>query len=421
MSTIISQLLEHKYEAERMFAGCAFIQPEDCIRDCGWLKPEQFTLSTMGEFWRKLLAGDEPQKAAIDAKCYSELLGIQTKIVTTVYYQSLAETIQMDEYYISIAENSAKLADAAGSRDKDSVQDLIGKLSTGMITNTLKTYDSVDVAMQTADLISHGNMTVKTNMRVVDQALGGFARKTLTLIAGRPSMGKTTLAATIARSAAQAFSKVLFISLEENKESMWAKWVCGACGLSYVKLISGELDERQMDLFSKTSSRLMEKYENRLIFIDDPRLDSAAIYSIVCRVRPDIFIVDHTELVKDKIGKGETDAKRVGNISLAGREIAKIFDCAAIYLQQLNRGVEGRADKRPTMADLRSSGELEQNADNVLLLYRDDYYNQAGVIPDVSYVEMIVGKFRSGIRNSLISLEYVPREYWYYSKGERKK
>jgi len=151
MTSAITGLLDHKYEAERMFAGCAFIQPDDCIRDCGWLKPEQFSLVTLGNFWRNLLAGMEPSKAAIDAKCYTDLLSIQGGIITTIQYASFAETIQEDEYLISMIDHSEKLVGAAMERDKETVSGIIGKMSTGIVSQSLKTYDAVDVALQTRE------------------------------------------------------------------------------------------------------------------------------------------------------------------------------------------------------------------------------------------------------------------------------
>jgi replicative DNA helicase len=334
-----------------------------------------------------------------------------------MHYKSYAETIQEDEYFINIVAASGKAVEKAVDRDKTGCVEVVGSMSGAMINNSMKTYNAVDVALETAELLSTGQMSVKTNITILDQAMGGLGRGTLTLIAARPSMGKTTFAGTIARSMAQAGSKILFFSLEEKRQILWSKWTAGACGLEYRKVQDREISDWDQDRYDKKSAELMNLYEDRLLFFDDPKIDSSIIYSIVCRERPDAFIVDHSRIVKDK---NEREVKRMGEIIQNGKEIAKIFDCAAIYLQQLNRGVEGRDDKRPTMGDLRDSGELEENSDNVLFLYRDDYYNLDNGNKRISKTELIPAKFRSGKRNIRIWLDYVPSEFWFYSPGETK-
>ena len=409
------QLLQHKYEAERKFVACVFVQPADCIRDCGWLKPEQFSMQVYGEFWRGILAGEEPTKAAIDAKCYTEILGAYQDVITTMHYASYAEAIQEDEYYIDVVMGSTEAVSKASERDMSGVAQVLGRMTAGTVSNSLKTYDSVDVAMKTAEMIAGGDLSVKTGITVLDKYLGGFGRKTLTIIGARPSMGKTTLAGTILRSAAQSGKKTLLISLEESKEILWAKWVSGACGLDYVKIQDNEGSPEEMEFYSQKSAEMMSAYGDKLVFIDDAKLDSAGIYSVVARIRPDIFVVDHSRLVKDK---NPNEVKRMGTITQSGKEIAKQLDCVGIYLQQLNRGTETRDNKRPQMSDLRDSGEIEENADYILFMYREDYYEQDQTPKRISETELIVAKARSTKRNKLIYLRYAPAEYWFFSPGE---
>lgn len=248
--------------------------------------------------------------------------------------------------------------------------------------------------------------SIPTFIPAMDHSLGGLERQTLTMLAARPSMGKTTLAWQIARNVAAKGMRALFFSLEVSRASLWAKAACGSAGLRWRNIRSGEYTEIEMKRLLTTSHQLANTYADKLLTVDGMNT-TQTIWRLVEDLRPDLVVVDHVRLIADQ---GEKENERLGAMSLACKNIAKQFNCAFLLLSQLNRSVEAQADKRPTLKDLRESGHLEENGDVILMMYRDQYYNPES---NDRTTEILVRKFRDDVLNQRVLLTFNTGAQWF--------
>lgn len=252
--------------------------------------------------------------------------------------------------------------------------------------------------------------SIPTFIPPLDRAIVGMERQTLTVLAARPGMGKTTLGWQIARNVAAHGMKVLFFSMEMSAVSLWAKAVCGSLGMRWLEIKRNPppADELMVKLCDRTND-LMDRYAN-LLLVDDGMNSTDTIGESVKRQQPDLIVVDHLRLANDR---QESEVRRLGFITKRLKDIGKAYNAAVLCLAQLNRATEGREDKRPQLADLRDSGEIEENADNVWMIYRPDYYQSEGKPLEPSMTELLIRKFRDDISNSLINLMFLTKYQWF--------
>jgi replicative DNA helicase len=236
-----------------------------------------------------------------------------------------------------------------------------------------------------------------TGLIDLDGLIGGLSKKNLIVLAGRASMGKTWLGNHFALQVAGKYGlPVVFFSAEMARESLTKRFVATLAGIDCQRLMwSGPRKSEWEDV-----ARVMGELSELPIIIDDTpgtTLTPAGMRSVLRRVQAQygsigLVILDYIQLL------GERDAgnraQSVGAIAGHCKAIAKEFDCPFVALAQINRGVEGRNDKRPMMADLKDSGDIEQDADLCICLYRDEYY-----VPESDnsgQIELIVRKQRNG-------------------------
>jgi len=224
---------------------------------------------------------------------------------------------------------------------------------------------------------SAGSMVgISTGFIDIDKKTGGFEPGSLIIIAGRPSMGKTTLAMNIAEKAAITGKKSLFFSLEMPEQSIIMRSISSIGRVPHNKVRTGKLTDGEWDSVSKAAVKIKD---SKLSIDDTSALTTSSLRAKVRRYtrrhgNPDIIVVDYIQIMGDKVNGNDTS--RITVISRNLKAIAKEFSCPLIALSQLNRGVESREDKRPRMSDLRDSGALEQDADIIMMMYRDEYYNE---------------------------------------------
>lgn len=274
--------------------------------------------------------------------------------------------------------------------------------------------DAPDGIMAFLDLLGHlKDRSVPTGLSSLDDAIGGLERQSLSILAARPSMGKSTLAWQIARNVAASGRRTIFYSLEMSETSLWAKAICGAAGVRWRDIRGGDISDNVSTLLNEIASKLMTSYEDRLR-VSDGANTIETIWQGVEKYKPDLIVVDHLRLVANR---EDNEVQRLGNITSALKQIAKTANCACLCLAQLNRGVENRDNKRPTLADLRDSGQIEENADLVLMMYRDDYYdNQPGSAKKAevsSETELLIRKYRDDVGKGLVRLRYDLKEQWF--------
>jgi replicative DNA helicase len=229
----------------------------------------------------------------------------------------------------------------------------------------------------------------------LDGKTSGFQRGDMVLIAARPSMGKTTFALNLAQHAAlRAGKSIAVFSLEMSKEQLAYKLLCAEANVDMLKLRTGNLDDRDWENIAKASGPLAAAK----IFIDDTAGVSVMEMRSKCRRLKiehgiDMILIDYLQLMSGSSGS-ESRQQEVSEISRSIKALAKEMGCPVIALSQLSRAPEQRADHRPMLSDLRESGSIEQDADVVMFLYRDEYYNKE--TDEKNVAECIIAKQRNG-------------------------
>ena len=416
MNDFTTPISQHKAKAEQLFCASVLSMQENVLHDCQWLQPELFSTPRYKKFWQDVLEGKPASQAAIDGKLLGELSSALAEMVSSMEYESYAQTIADDHYLLSISEQIAPLAKAIAERDQEQVKKHVDNISEQRTESSSELPTAIDIAMNFAETIGLDGKILKTHIGSVDSAIGGYIHGSLNLIAARPSMGKTSLAWQIARNMTANGKKVIYFSVEMQATELWAKAACGMLEIPMKEYYANRLTKQQHAALVQASADLMNVYEDRLIIDDRSRLISEDIWKAVARYRPDAIVVDHISLLSDK---ADSEIKRLGNITWGGKQIAKTYNLVSVYLQQLNRNTEqqSRKDRRPTMADLRDSGETEQNADTVTFLYRPDYY-EIGEPKLVSDTELIIAKNRNGERNVVAKTKYHMMRQWFYTAKE---
>ena len=234
----------------------------------------------------------------------------------------------------------------------------------------------------------------------LDALTQGFQKSELIIIAGRPSMGKTALGLTMTLNIIKTSKlPVLFFSLEMAKEQIMYRILAMETNISPMKLRSGKLSQSDWIKLNK----IIQIISKLPLFIDDtPEL---SIQDIRLKIKTLIFeqtqikliLIDYLQLMKNLKFKSENRVEEISQITRSLKNLAREFNIPIIALSQLSRNVENRVDKRPILADLRESGSIEQDADLVLMLYRNKYYNSTQDIDLIpSLTELIIAKQRNG-------------------------
>ncbi|MBZ9637374.1 replicative DNA helicase [Clostridium sp. FP1] len=228
----------------------------------------------------------------------------------------------------------------------------------------------------------------------LDEKTAGFQKGDMILIAARPSMGKTTFALNLAEYAALREGKnVAIFSLEMSKEQLAYKLLCSEANVDMSKLRHGNLEDKDWENIAKASGPLAAAK----IFIDDTAGTSVMDMRSKCRKLKmehgiDMIVIDYLQLMSGS--NPESRQQEVSEISRSIKALAKEMQCPVIALSQLSRAPEQRADHRPMLSDLRESGSIEQDADIVMFLYRDEYYDKE--TEDKNVAECIIAKQRNG-------------------------
>jgi len=258
---------------------------------------------------------------------------------------------------------------------------------------------------------------LSTGLQDLDDLLDGMEPGNLILMAGRPSMGKSALAFEVARRVGIAGHQVVIFALEMTRDQVLARWASAMSQVDSRKVKRGSGDGpgyATPDEMARYTKAMAELSTMQNAAIDDtPGLSCSEIRSRAMAraqrvVGLDLIIVDHSGLIKPEGNRNESAVKTEGRKSQVMKELSKELACPVILVQQLNRAVEARTERRPTLGDLRDSGEHEQNADVVLGLYRDSYYNRsvmAGTQRDLE-LEVLVLKHRDGATSIKRTLRY---------------
>ncbi len=237
---------------------------------------------------------------------------------------------------------------------------------------------------------------LSTGLRDLDRKINGLNKSDLILVAARPAMGKSAFALNIGLNVAKKYNKTVAIfNLEMSREQMAMRLMSAESYVNSQTLATGKLSEEEWGKLCEASSALSQTD----IRIDDNPTVTVAEINAKCRRLDNLglIIIDYLQLMNGSgygKGGGENRVTVVGEISRALKIMAKELNVPVVCLSQLSRAVESRTDKRPILSDLRESGAIEQDADSVMFLYRDEYYNENS--PDKNVAECIVAKNRHG-------------------------
>lgn len=256
------------------------------------------------------------------------------------------------------------------------------------------------VGTVTEDILSRshdgGLLGHSTGFDKLDRMTAGFQPSDLIILAGRPSMGKTALAGNVALNLAETGSPVLIFSLEMSRKSLVERMISDISGISGNALRAGIIDSARMN---EAISRL----EKLPITIDD----TAGLSLAELRARAKrhaikegvgLIVVDYLQLMTCK---AESREREIAKISAGLKALAKELNVPVLALSQLNRSLENRTDKRPQLSDLRDSGSIEQDADLVIFIYRDEVYHRSPENPTKGKAELIIAKQRNGQTGSI--------------------
>ena len=248
---------------------------------------------------------------------------------------------------------------------------------------------------------------LSTGLTDLDRAISGLNKSDLILLAARPGMGKTSMALNILLEAGKKSGKnVVFFSLEMSREQLALRLISSECFVDNKKLVTGNLAPEDWEKIMVATESLNRSH----ILIDDDSTVSVADILAKCR-RVDnlgLVIIDYLQLMQSAGGRqysGENRQQVVSDISRALKIMAKELDVPVLCLSQLSRANESRSDKRPMLSDLRESGAIEQDADIVMFLYREGYYDKETLNPNLA--ECIIAKNRHG-ETRTVELQWLP-------------
>ncbi len=316
-----------------------------------------------------------------------------TSVRQAIEYSKIIYDMFVRRELIKISEqtiDSAKLndLDTNGQSIIESSERLLFDLAEkGSFNSSLVKFD--EAMKQTIEMASaaykneEGIVGVPTGLRDLDDKLGGLHQSDLIIIAGRPSMGKTSLATNIAFNAAQKLqesgkkSSVAFFSLEMSSEQLSTRIISEQARISSNDIRRGRISDDQFDKFLETSKNISELP----LYIDEtPAISIAALSNRARRIKRlfglDMIVVDYIQLMRGTTFNKDGRVQEISQITQGLKAIAKELSVPVVALSQLSRQVEQRDDHKPQLADLRESGSIEQDADVVMFVYREGYYLQ---------------------------------------------
>jgi len=265
-----------------------------------------------------------------------------------------------------------------------------------------------------------------TGYRILDNLTMGFQPSDLIIVAARPSMGKTAFALSVARNMALKFDKTVGIfSLEMSKEQLALRLLSAEAFVELSKIRSGYLSDQEWQRLTHAASKF---YKSKIIVDDEPSLDPRTLRTKARRMKKeyglDVVVIDYLQLMHNS-RRNENRQQEISEISRSLKLLARELNVSVIAVSQLSRAVEQREDKRPRLSDLRESGAIEQDADVVLFIYRDEYYSKkksddsedVQVSKEPHVAEIIIGKQRNGPIGT-VELIFNPKFVSFYEKDQ---
>lgn len=403
---------------EEMLCTASIYNPGPVIQECGWLDPANFSDPELGEFWAGIKASDGSIDESVGLAFKLGLfdrIGTGASEFTEFGYRQHAEEIAKLAFLRNFTAKWQSLGAAVLGRDVDAIRRQLDEANQVKL-DTKETDRAVPDQIH-ADFMRRlrgAPVNIKSYVGAYDKLFGGFYPSEATIIAARPSVGKTALTLQIARNIALGMQKkrVLYVSLEMSRFGLWTRLACGKAGVDPFKVRTGDLSEKELELLDREGQELAKLLGDRLI-IEENTFTLNAMQRSVMETKPDLMIVDqlsdiwwHDPSVPQFQWYGPA-------FLFLRNKIARQYDIPVVVIHQINRSVSERDDKRPTMDDLRGSGELEQRSDVVVGLYREDIYGGRLTTANQVDMEVIPLKNRQGSRSTSEHVTYdMARQYF---------
>ena len=426
-------MLPHDKDAEQGVLGAIIHNNEAFHQAAELLQPDHFFSPAHRELFKAMIGLTE-QGDPIDEITLGNYLKSRNKLEQVgglVYIAELVDLTPVTANVLVYAEivgekhkmrllidTASEIADR-GRRSQEDIQGLIQEA--GSIFLELANNSTPNRFSHLKDLLEH-NFNLLESIDPTEDYIGlpsgfielddytlGFQPSDLIILAARPSMGKTSFALTLAKYAVTVRkASVLVFSLEMSKEQLAMRVLCTDASVDSQKVRTGKLEEYEWDKLATSSGKLSEVK----LFIDDsPGLTPLELKSISHRVKADhglsLIVVDYMQLMRAN-KKTDNREQEIAEISRGLKAVAKELDVPVLALAQLNRSLESRTDKRPHLSDLRESGTIEQDADLVIFIYRDEIYHPE--TEDQGIAEINIAKHRNGpITSKPIRLAFFPQ------------
>jgi replicative DNA helicase len=413
------RMIPHNVEAEEAVVGSLLIDPEALFRVTPFLEANDFYVQKNAWIYDAIISLHE-RRDPIDLVTLCDELERReqleeiggaayiTRLINSVpsafhveSYGRIVENAAVRRRLISAASQIAQFAyreDQGIELTVDKAENVLFGVSQRRISRELapiqdvihRYYDRIEY------LYAHQGepLGVPTGFVDIDRILGGFQRSDFILIAARPSVGKTSLCLSMARNAARYGKHVGVFSLEMASEQVVQRIVSGETGIDAQRLRLGNLREEEWPLFVQATGNIADLP----IFIDDtPSISAMQLRTKARRLHAehglDLVFIDYLQLMTSDT-RTENRVQEVSHISRSLKGLARELNVPVVAASQLSRAVEQRTEKRPVLADLRESGSLEQDADVVLFIYRDEMYHPETEQQNIA--EVMVSKHRNG-------------------------
>lgn len=410
MSAVVKHLPfdEEAYRREQAFIGAVIIgHDKHGIVD---LSPEDFTNSQFSAVWAYCQDTREIDNTAIAHKFGDELLAKAVACVpSSANLQKCASHVRQLAFRRRVCAALRKAADLVNSGSP--IADVSHYIMAAFdgVPSECEAKHIRDLAVDAYHLIEKAQVEgeqvcfVQSGLNRLDAAIGGLPNSGVTLVAGRPSMGKTSFILRLARHAGKS-GYVLVVSMEMSGEQLAMRFLAAENGVDLQAMMQGKLTPSDWSGLANASSKLSKAN----IWINDKT--SRSVGDVAAEARRfkrkhggiALLVVDYLTLLK--MPRSDTKANAVGDISRAFKVLAGELKCPVVLVSQLNRKLEERTNKTPLMSDLRDSGALEQDADQIIFLYRPEVYNRQP--ENAGLAEIIVAKNRNG-RTGKITMEWV--------------
>lgn len=405
-----TQAERQRFEVEWLFAGCAYAIPEQA-QSYSWLKPSMIADRQVSAFWAMLLETGNKTQAAAESGTIDRL----SKSAQAGPIGEYAAQIARFGYLSDVTKALRDVQKFSEIGDVSKVQQIIGQLSDIGPNSSAAPQTATDGLMELSASLADERDVIKTKIQNLDAQIGGLERKTLSLIAARPSVGKTTLAFQIARNVAMSKKRALIFSLEVAAIKLWRKAALGIAEVSAADIMTGRISQDILDrLSSEIIPSMADAYGDNLL-VYDGLASLETIWQMTKKVAPDLVVIDLLDYIDEK---ADSQVLRLGNISKSLKKLAKNANCHVMGIHQLNRQVEGRENKMPQLSDLRDSGHLEQDADLVLMPYRPDYYEITDSKKRYSETHLLIRKNRDGGSGVPVALFFDLLHQWFYRREE---